>query len=99
MKKLKDVEAALANFFASGGLRLADKLGPILWQFPERMPFNEERFARFLEMLPRTHAAAAELSRGHDQRMEAAAGWRRSTRGPSATPSRCATRASWTRAS
>ncbi|HEU0015237.1 MAG TPA: DUF72 domain-containing protein [Longimicrobium sp.] len=70
MKKLKDVETALANFFASGVLRLADKLGPVLWQFPERMRFDEERFARFLEMLPCTHAAAAELARGHDERME-----------------------------
>jgi hypothetical protein len=38
MKKLRDVETALANFFASGVLRLGDKLGPILWQFPERLP-------------------------------------------------------------
>ena len=70
MKKLKEPEAALANFFASGVLRLAEKLGPILWQFPERMPTDLERYDRFLAMLPRTHAAAAELARGHDQRLE-----------------------------
>ncbi|HEX2079916.1 MAG TPA: DUF72 domain-containing protein, partial [Longimicrobium sp.] len=69
MKKLKDVETALANFLASGVLRLADRLGPILWQFPERMPFDEERFARFLELLPRTHERAAELAHGHDDRL------------------------------
>jgi uncharacterized protein YecE (DUF72 family) len=32
MKKLRRVEAALANFFASGVLALREKLGPILWQ-------------------------------------------------------------------
>src|SRR4051794_112264 len=31
MKRLKDVEAPVANFFASGVLRLEEKLGPILW--------------------------------------------------------------------
>jgi uncharacterized protein YecE (DUF72 family) len=59
MKKLKDVETALANFFASGVLRLGEKLGPILWQFPERMPVDIERYAAFLDLLPRTHAAAS----------------------------------------
>jgi uncharacterized protein YecE (DUF72 family) len=62
MKKLKDVRVATANFFASGVLRLGAKLGPILWQFPASLRFSEERFAPFLEMLPRTHAAAAELA-------------------------------------
>src|SRR5262245_60895987 len=37
MKKLKEVEAATANFFASGLLRLNQKLGPILWQFPPQL--------------------------------------------------------------
>jgi uncharacterized protein YecE (DUF72 family) len=35
MKRLLDVETPLANFFASGVLRLEQKLGPVLWQFPE----------------------------------------------------------------
>jgi uncharacterized protein YecE (DUF72 family) len=70
MKKLKEVDAPLANFFASGVLRLAEKLGPVLWQFPERMPGDPERYARFLELLPKTHAAAAALARGHDARLE-----------------------------
>ena len=34
MKKLRGVEAALANFFASGVLALGAKLGPVLWQLP-----------------------------------------------------------------
>jgi uncharacterized protein YecE (DUF72 family) len=70
MKKLKDVEVPLANFLASGVLRLSDKLGPILWQFPERMPADLDRFARFLELLPRTTGEAADLAKGHDERME-----------------------------
>ncbi len=34
LKRLRDVETPLANFMASGLLRLGPKLGPILWQFP-----------------------------------------------------------------
>ncbi|HYH83144.1 MAG TPA: DUF72 domain-containing protein [Longimicrobium sp.] len=69
MKKLRDVDTALANFFASGVLRLAEKLGPILWQFPERMPADLERFERFLELLPRTSVEAAALAERHDERL------------------------------
>ncbi|HEX9936167.1 MAG TPA: DUF72 domain-containing protein [Longimicrobium sp.] len=69
MKKLRDVDTALANFFASGVLRLAEKLGPILWQFPERMPADLERFERFLELLPKTSAEAAALAERHDERL------------------------------
>jgi uncharacterized protein YecE (DUF72 family) len=69
MLKLKGAETALANFFASGVLRLAEKLGPILWQFPERMQFDPARFTRFLDLLPKTHAEAARLALGHDDRL------------------------------
>jgi uncharacterized protein YecE (DUF72 family) len=65
MKKLKDVETPLANFFASGVLRLADKLGPVLWQFPENLGFDDERFTQFFELLPRTTREAARLSQKH----------------------------------
>lgn len=34
VKRLKDINIPLANFFASGPLVLKEKLGPILWQFP-----------------------------------------------------------------
>ena len=56
MKKLRDVDAALANFFASGLLALGDRLGPVLWQFPPAMPFDLDRFATFLARLPRSTA-------------------------------------------
>ena len=69
MKKLRDVETPLANFFASGLLCLGPKLGPILWQFPERMPFDE-RFERFFSLLPQSSDEAAALSRKHDERLE-----------------------------
>ncbi|HEX6939470.1 MAG TPA: DUF72 domain-containing protein [Longimicrobiales bacterium] len=69
MKKLKDVDTALANFFASGVLRLGEKLGPILWQLPPRFRFDAKRVAGFLERLPRTTTAAAALARHHDERL------------------------------
>jgi uncharacterized protein YecE (DUF72 family) len=69
MKKLRDVEVPVANFFASGLLALEEKLGPILWQFPAQFAYNEERFARFLELLPRTTAEAAALAATHDERL------------------------------
>lgn len=69
MKKLKEVEAPLANFFASGVLALEHKLGPILWQFPAMMPFTRERFVRFFDLLPRSAQAAAALATGHDARL------------------------------
>ena len=47
MKKLREVEVPLANFFASGVLALEEKLGPILWQFPPDFGWNEKRFREF----------------------------------------------------
>jgi uncharacterized protein YecE (DUF72 family) len=70
MLKLRSVETALPNFFASGVLRLREKLGPILWQFPERFPADLDRFARFLQGLPKTTDEAAGIARRHDQRLE-----------------------------
>jgi len=70
MLRLKEVETPLANFLASGPLRLGPKLGPILWQFPARMKFDPDRFLRFLDLLPRTTQEAAKLARKHDQRLE-----------------------------
>jgi uncharacterized protein YecE (DUF72 family) len=34
VRRLREIDEALANFFASGPLLLGDKLGPFLWQFP-----------------------------------------------------------------
>ncbi|MFP5335453.1 MAG: DUF72 domain-containing protein [Actinomycetes bacterium] len=69
MKKLRDVEVPLANFLASGVLALGPKLGPLLWQLPPTLGFDAERIAAFADLLPRTTAQAAELARGHDERL------------------------------
>src|SRR5687768_7407354 len=70
MKKLRDVEVPLANFFASGVLCLGEKLGPILWQFPPNLGFDEQRFDAFFSLLPRTTTAAASLAKEHDERLD-----------------------------
>jgi uncharacterized protein YecE (DUF72 family) len=70
MLKLRNVETALPNFLASGVLRLREKLGPILWQFPERFPADLDRFARFLAALPQTSDQAAEIAARHDHRLD-----------------------------
>jgi uncharacterized protein YecE (DUF72 family) len=69
MLKLRNVQAPLANFLASGLFRLGHKLGPMLWQFPERFAFDAERFESFFEMLPPDTDAAARLARKHDHRL------------------------------
>lgn len=70
MRKLRDVQTPLANFFASGVLGLKEKLGPILWQFPPNFGFDPDRFEEFFEILPRDTHAAAELAKQHDERLE-----------------------------
>src|SRR5947209_18143595 len=64
MRRLRDIEEPLANFFASGILCLPQKLGPILWQFPPNFSFDAERFQTFFKLLPRDTQAAAELAKG-----------------------------------
>lgn len=70
MKQLRDVRVPVANFFASGVLALGPKLGPVLWQLPPRMRFDADRLGAFLDLLPRTTAAAAVLAAEHDERLE-----------------------------
>ena len=69
MKRLKDVEAPLANFFASGLFNLGRKLGPILWQFPPNFRYDEQRMRRFFELLPPDTGRALALARRRDARM------------------------------
>ncbi|HYD83364.1 MAG TPA: DUF72 domain-containing protein, partial [Opitutus sp.] len=73
LKRLKDVVAPTANFFASGVLRLKEKLGPILWQLPARTAFDPERLTEFFNLLPRSTREAAVLGRLHDHRLKARA--------------------------
>jgi uncharacterized protein YecE (DUF72 family) len=60
--RLRNTRGALANFFASGALALGPKLGPLLWQLPPTLQFDEDAVAAFLTSLPRTTKAAAELA-------------------------------------
>jgi len=73
MKRLREAETPLANFIASGLLRLGPKLGPILWQFPPNFRFDPVRIEAFLRLLPHDTKAAARLGRKHDHRLKAPA--------------------------
>ncbi|WP_372380721.1 DUF72 domain-containing protein [Xanthomonas sp. NCPPB 1754] len=66
MKRLRDCEQALANFFASGILRLGAKLGPVLWQLPPTLRFDAELLDAFLGSLPRGSEAALARARKRD---------------------------------
>ena len=61
-KKLNDIRIPLANFFAQGLLKLGKKVGPILWQLPPWYRFSRDRLEEFINLLPRSTAAAAELA-------------------------------------
>lgn len=67
--RLRDAEEPLANFLASGVLRLGAKLGPILWQLPPSFRFDPDRVDAFLSLLPHDTRAAARLARRHGARM------------------------------
>ncbi|MBV9203476.1 MAG: DUF72 domain-containing protein [Alphaproteobacteria bacterium] len=69
LKQLHDIETPLANFFASGVLRLEEKLGPFLWQFSPRFRFDPARLDCFFALLPRDSEAAAALAERHDRRV------------------------------
>jgi uncharacterized protein YecE (DUF72 family) len=70
MKKLRGVETALANFFASGVLALGEKLGPFLWQLPPSLGFDSQRLDEFFAQLPRDTRSAVRLAKRHDDRMK-----------------------------
>lgn len=70
IRRLRDVQTPLANFFASGLFELRGKLGPILWQFPPSLRYDEGLFARFFEQLPRDSESAARLARRHDAHLK-----------------------------
>jgi len=69
VRKLENVEGALANFFAQGMLCLGKKLGPILWQLPPQTSFNAERIEQFLKLLPHSQKQAAAYAKQRDEWM------------------------------
>lgn len=68
--RLKEVEEPLANFFASGLLCLKEKLGPILWQFPPNVMLKDDRFEKFLSLLPQNGNDAGIVAQGHTAKLE-----------------------------
>jgi uncharacterized protein YecE (DUF72 family) len=70
IRRLREIKAPLANFFLSGLLRLNEKLGPILWQFPPNFKFVPDIFESFLSQLPHTTTAAARLIKNCDDRLK-----------------------------
>ncbi|HEY3520080.1 MAG TPA: DUF72 domain-containing protein, partial [Rhodanobacteraceae bacterium] len=70
VKRLRGIDAPLANFFASGVFELRQKFGPILWQFPPNFRYDHDLFARFFDQLPRDTDAALKLARRRDFRMK-----------------------------
>src|SRR5690606_5371702 len=53
IKRLRDIEQPLANFFASGMIHLKETPGPFLWQFPPSFKFDET----FIDLLRRHRVA------------------------------------------
>lgn len=70
IKRLKGVEEAIANFFASGLLCLREKMGPILWQFPPNVMLKDDRFEKFLKAIPYDSKAASRLAKKHSSKVD-----------------------------
>ena len=79
LKRLRDVELPLANFFASGVLLLGEKLGPFLWQLPPSLRYDEQLLEAFFRLLPRDTRHAAALARLHAPFLEGRV-WTRTAR-------------------
>jgi len=69
IKRLRNIDAPMANFFASGIANFGAKLGPILWQLPPTMRFDPDLLDAFLTLLPRDSDAAAACAQRHDVRV------------------------------
>ncbi len=68
IKRLKDVETPLANFFASGVLALGQRLGPFVWQLPGNLKYDPVRIEAFLNLLPKTPGDLLKLAKKHDEK-------------------------------
>jgi uncharacterized protein YecE (DUF72 family) len=64
--RLRNLDKPLANFLASGVLRLEGKLGPILWQLPPTFRYDADVVESFLARLPRSSAEALSIARRRD---------------------------------
>ncbi|MEO5805882.1 DUF72 domain-containing protein [Devosia sp.] len=70
IKRLKNCEIELANFFASGPVALGEKLGPFVWQLPPNLSFDAGALGTFLAMLPKTTADYVALATKADGRLK-----------------------------
>ena len=70
MKRLREIESPLANFFASGVFNLKAKFGPILWQFPPNLRYDESKFRNFFTLLPKDTDEALKIARKRDYRLK-----------------------------
>lgn len=70
LKKLKDVEVPLANFFASGVMALGSRLGAFCWQLPSNLGYDAARLETFLTLLPKTPADLVALAGKADDRLK-----------------------------
>ena len=71
--RIRNIQTPVANFFASGGLALKEKLGSILWQFPPSMKMDLGRMEEFLALLPQDFSSAKRLAAECDPWMKARA--------------------------
>jgi len=62
---LKNPTRGIVAFLASGVLTLQQKLGPILWQIPERLPFQHDTVEAFLAALPNSVDEVRRLAEQH----------------------------------
>jgi len=62
VKRLRELDEPLANFFASGPLQLERKLGAFLWQFPPSFRYDPALFTELFEQLPRTFGEAVQCA-------------------------------------
>jgi uncharacterized protein YecE (DUF72 family) len=70
MRRLRECDAPVANFLASGLFELGPKLGPILWQLPPNFKFDASLIEEFLKLLPHDTEKAEAIARDHDKWMK-----------------------------
>ncbi len=70
VRRLKEVDEAVSNFFASGLFCLREKQGPILWQFPPNVMLKDDRFEKFLKLLPHDSKSASRLAKKHSSKLD-----------------------------
>lgn len=68
VKRLREPEQGIANFFASGVLVFRDKLGPLLWQLPPSLKYDPEVIEEFLIQLPKDTDEALAAARHCDEK-------------------------------